>query len=588
MSTLTDAPTTGSRAADPAPSHVRIAAALARVEGLRALRHPATIVGVLLSTALAIVWVGQEVPILQRDVVTLAFMAVPFAAGVLVAGHLAASRLRRDEVLPLAELLPATDDARTAGLLLAQLWPAAAAVAWSAVGLIVARMAGGIGSPAAGDVAAPFGLVLLAGVTGVALGRWLPWTLVGAAALPVLAAVGGVAFERALAVGPGPVAQRLLPWADWSSPLGALIETYPRQPWLHLSHVLLAAGVIAAVALLRDRRHLVVAVAGAACAAGVTVTSVTLLAVWDDDEHLATLVQDVTDPDHRRVCTTEAALEVCMVTGYEAWEPLVRDEATIALRAVPDAALSQPVRVVQWTQPPQELLASLPRHRLDEVPPALTAAATAPFDPLQLPRMDRDAAIASSWRGRGQDAGRLHLDLALGVVGQVTGWPVDDWARVRGAEDPNVPGAANGCVPPMLAAEVLAFALVAHADPALRAALESELQASPYGWYDMGGGAVFDDALLLSGGANTVTPEARNYQMTSSLGPWSRGAATLGLALADRTEPTELYADWDRWVDPATDAEALADAFGLDPLHSPAELADEAGLALVPFDPRCT
>ena len=126
-------------------------------------------------------------------------------------------------------------------------------------------------------------------------------------------------------------------------------------------------------------------------------------------------------------------------------------------------------------------------------------------------------------------------------------------------------GVANGCASALEAREVLTFALAALSDPVNRAALEAELAARPYVFRD----GVVDDWLQLPGGAVTGTAASDGASGVGFTGLWSRGAATLGLALANRVDVADLHAEWERWTDRETRADELVGQFDVPPLPSP-------------------
>lgn len=576
MSTRLDTPPAPqARTASRPPAPWRVAVAVASVEGPRMLRHPATLLTAALSTAMAVASLWPDPPVLHRDVVGLTRIVLPMAGGVLVAAQLAASRLRRDEVSPLATIAPSTAAGRTCGVLLGLLWPAAAAALWSVTAVVVLAAAGGVGSPAIGDVLAPSGTVLLAGALGTAVGRWLPWAASGLVTLPLVAfglVVGTEVGVRRL------VSQRLMPTSDWSPvSSGEWIEMWPRDPGVHLTYVILVAGALAGIALLRDRRHVVVTGLVVTCAVGAGVVAAQLLAVWDDPDRVETLLRDVQDPYARHRCTTQDGIEVCLPAGYEPWIAPIRDQVRAAQATLPTGTSPRPLRVELRGKVPATLLASLPSDVVTDLPSDLRELAARPFV-FDGPTPPEPGVVGLSHLRAGGAAGAAQqLDLALGVIGQATGVPLPE--RVAAQHDDLVVGEASdeACEPP-LAAEVLTFALAAASDPASRDALARELTARPYGWAQLGDVVVFDDVFQLPAGATTVSATTGATIRYGVAGAWSRGAATLGLAVADEVTLVDLHDRWDRWIDPETPADDLLDAVGIDPLPSPATLAAQAGI----------
>lgn len=593
MTTALDTPmpsATAPHATSSPPPAWRVMAALARVEGVRMLRHPATLLATAAATASAAVSFWQDPAVLPRDAPLLGVFASMIGVGVLLAAQLATSRLRRDELEPLAGILPTSALTRTAGLLAGLVWPALAATLWCAGGLAVLALAGGVGRPAVGDVLAPFATVLVAGAIGVAIGRWLPWAVAGIASLPCLL-VGLIVLTQAWYE--RPLTRRLLPTPDWfPSPGEGWIETWPRDLGLHLLYVLLIAGVLAGIALLRDRRGVAIVGGLAACLAGTVLAAGQLLAVWDDPDRVASLVRDVQDPDRRLRCAAEDGIEVCLPDGYASWATPIRDQVRTAHAMLPDGP-PHTLRVMMRSPRPSALLASMPEDvvGLPEDVKTLTVQAWVFQHVLELPE---PGVVDVHHRRRGGDAGDAQrLDLALGVIGQATGMPLPERVA-QGMEAPlDEPGLHDGCAPRYAAVEVLTFALAARSHPSAHEALERELTAWPYGWFAPAPGVyntMINDHFHVEHGATTTPATSSGRMFTMGVtAPWSRGAATLGLALAEVASVADLHVDWDRWVDPATPAEALLDTFGLDPLPTPVELAVEAGIAdQLVFDPRCT
>jgi hypothetical protein len=191
-------------------------------------------------------------------------------------------------------------------------------------------------------------------------------------------------------------------------------------------------------------------------------------------------------------------------------------------------------------------------------------------------------ALFLQYRGAGGDAQRL--DIALGVLTQVIG--VVETVRQREQQiqvlwghappDRSNPAAERlgSCPPDLEAREVLSFALAALLHPDLRTALETELTARPF---SCAGERAVDDWFTLTGGGVTGGA-ATDRGSGDHTGPWSRAAATLGLALADNVGRAEdLHAHWDRWTDPATSADEFVEAFGPSPLPSPGPRVDRIG-----------
>jgi hypothetical protein len=567
-----------------------VAIAVATVEGPRLLRHPATIIGAVGATALAVVNLASRVPVLHRDVLVLAVCAAVLALGVLTAAHLATSRLHRDELLPLSRIVPSTPAARICGHLLALAWPAGAAVLWCVLGLGALLAIGGGGRPALGDVLAPGATVLLGGALGVAAGRVAPRAI--AAIVTLLLTVFGLGLAWSIVSVSHPTRARLLPWADWFPETGAQwVEQWPREPGLHLLYVVLLAAALGALALVRDRRDVAVLGGLTVSVVGVVLVAARLLDPWGDAERVAALVRDVQEPEHRLVCDATDDLEVCVVEGHDHFDPVLREQVLLAAATVPDDVA--PLRVEMGGQLPAPLLVSVrdDASARASLPADVVERAERPFEAEGVRPPESGIVQVSALQGRGLSGGLQRLDLALGVIGQSTGVPLP--ARFD-RDAGGALGPREGCPPDLAAVEVLTFALAAASHPGAREALRQALDDRPYGWVGpdgpmLFGSVAFDSEFNVPGGG-TTTPVTTG--MVVNLGapadPWSRGAATLGLALSDAATPQQLWAAWDRWTDPATPTDELIEAFDLEPLPTPYELAVAAGIeGYVELDPRC-
>ena len=261
---------------------------LARIEGMRMLRHPIVLVGLALSAAFTIV--------LERNNVGGGYFAVtgpgmlPLLVS-LVAANLAALRSRRSDTDELYASLPSPVRARTLAQLAALAWLAAGAavfvgVFYAAFGGIddgfVVTLGGETAVPSVAELAqGPLALATVAAL-GIALARWIPFL----PAAPVVAA-GLVVFSL-----PATTWNLQSGWV-WFLPLVNAAETPPGSSFPCASsgeamawcgepafltgsaawHIVYLAGLgvaFAAAALLRDdRRPSTVALAGAGIAVAV-------------------------------------------------------------------------------------------------------------------------------------------------------------------------------------------------------------------------------------------------------------------------------------------------------------------------------
>ncbi len=230
--------------------------ALARVETVRMLRHPVTVVAILF---LAGSWVSAwfaigttrypVLPDLARD--SAIGMMVLLGGAALIVGNLAVLRAHRDGTEGLSQVLILPDRART----LAHLFAPLPLAVLGAV-LIVARMAVLANlTPAAGhpnpyELAAGPATILLLGALGVLLGRLTRSAVVAPLALLVLLA-GLVALDP---LARGGKALWLAPQGGSGLPMAVPVSLLGRPAAAHLAYLLGLAGLLAVAALLRSRR----------------------------------------------------------------------------------------------------------------------------------------------------------------------------------------------------------------------------------------------------------------------------------------------------------------------------------------------
>lgn len=523
------------------PSRWATARAIALVEGRRVLRHPATIVGALGSTAAAVLFHLGNVPLLDRDVPSLSAAAAPLAAGTFVALHLAASRIRRDGTQEIVGTVPVAAPTRTVGLALAALWPAALALIWAILGVGVMAVSGGLARPDLADLLATPAFVLFAGTFGVAAGRWAPSPVVPLATVPVLTVVLGELSARA------DVAVRLMPWADWFTSRG-LIEMWPREPWLHLGYVVALAVSFAALAVLRHRRSVLVGAFVVVAALGTVLAARPLLTVWEDPAEVEALLSAYADP-HEWLLDCEAvdAVEVCAPSALLPLAPRWADPALRARELLPAAARPAGLSIDVVDPWNAQLMLSLDEQLTrQEFASAIDLAD------------DGETVLLASYE-RLAASGMFTTALETVRIGMGFGG-VDD------APDPDggpVPCSVHG-----EARELVAYTLALHAHPDAPEALDALLAEQPYAWQGQGENRWWNDELYL--GLPWSETNATN---------WSRAGAVNALRLAETLDdPTVLHDEWDRWMEPSTSADELLVTFGLDPLPTSDELAARQGI----------
>lgn len=283
------------------------------------------------------VWVGDyggDVPAMLE---LLPILAHPLAGMVVLASFRARTRGQRDGVEELFSTCPTTDSARTRGHLLTGWAPALTALAYSAlmIGFVVAGSPTPFGEVGVRQVAALLGAgVLCLGATalGVALARWLPWTLVPVAAV---IAVGFASVE--LATTGDRVTEPLRQLSTWlGEPEVDVRLTAPH--WL--AHHLWIVGLVAVVtvlALLRDSRRPAVMGTGLLAVAVAAASAIVATRPIDSDD-ARRIASVLTDPA-QLPCLDAGGLDVCTFVGDEELQRALASAVTPVVAAAPPGVL---------------------------------------------------------------------------------------------------------------------------------------------------------------------------------------------------------------------------------------------------------
>ncbi|MGN9907476.1 hypothetical protein ACTMTJ_07955 [Phytohabitans sp. LJ34] len=324
--------------------------ALARVEAVRLLRHPAVILGVLL---FMVPWAvgkligGDRYPILQDADSAPQFVAMLLlGGGALVGASFAALRAQRHHTAPLYEVLVLPDPWRTGAFLLSvvPLAVVAAALAGVRIGFLAA-LPGAAGRPNPWELALYPALVLLLGAAGVLLARTIRSHILPVLMLPALAVAS---FASILPSVPGARHVRwLLPVAMEPEPPRLPVDLLTRPAGRHLAYVVGLIVLAAAAALLvsgaRGRRLTAVAVAGLSVAA----LAGTAQLIPPDKAARAAFTAAVERPAERQVCRRVDQITYCAFADFtpwiDAWDEVVRG----VLRWVPEDVAREPFTVRQ-------------------------------------------------------------------------------------------------------------------------------------------------------------------------------------------------------------------------------------------------
>jgi hypothetical protein len=330
----------------------RAAVALARVEAVRLLRHPLTIVATLFLLGIWVsAWFTNEVnhyPVLQdvdRD--SDLGMMLLLGAAALIAGNLAVLRAHRDGTTKLGQVLILPDPQRTLAHLLAVV-----PVAVLGAVLILARIAVlAIFTPAAGhpnpyELAIGPVTVLVLGALGVLLGRLTRSAIVAPLVLLVLLA-SLVVLPLLAQGGSAQWLQPVVAQGDPALPAPAPAALMARPAAAHVAYLLGLAGLLAVAAVWRagagTRR---VAVAGS-LAVVLTVAGGVLQAQPPSRATVAARTAAMNHPSQHQTCRPLGGVSYCAFDGFTGWIPAWNTVVQGVLARVPVSARPSALTVRQ-------------------------------------------------------------------------------------------------------------------------------------------------------------------------------------------------------------------------------------------------
>lgn len=321
------------------PSTRTVVFSLGRFEAWRALRHPLTLLGAASSVWLMWILGGNVAPILERESVFLAGAMLPLAATTLLVANYSVLRQRR--VLDVVDAYPSGTNRRILGVQIGLLGPLLLAVLLQAVGLIYLQLGGPIGTVDLLELAVGPLMVMVLGLGGVALGRWLPHPIVAPVALIGLGAVQLLASPDSQLISSEPTAN--FEWlAPWMTPSAFMpIEDLAGRPSaLHFAYLVLLGLVLGGLVLkVRGNGRLIPPAVIGMFVVAVVVVSTNLPAD-------ANVGFDWPEAAANQVCSIAEGIEYCAFEFYADWIP--RWQQTVA--AV-DAVFPVPLRRVMQRPP---------------------------------------------------------------------------------------------------------------------------------------------------------------------------------------------------------------------------------------------
>ena len=499
-----------------------VARALAGIEGRMFARSPALGVGVAFCVLIIGVFVvafgAQNSMPWATNLQYLAWYVHPLTGLTLLGAFRAVTRARRDGAEELVATCATTADTRTLGHLASAWMPLAVSTVFLAVVVTGTALADNlVHGPIAGDdlLDAVTAALLPAGgvAVGVALGRWLPYTI---APIVVVASIA-VATGAINGIGGHDwnpyVALTTAPTVEGPSPVFS-----DRPAAFHLLWILSLVGLVAVVALLHDRRDRLVK--GCALAVGVLVLAAGFGVTRPMSSNSAGRIADlVASPERHQICTSASPqVQVCTFNYHRDLLPTLVSSVAPTAAAVPAEAGSFTIRqrfLGDFADLPPEVRVVLGDLDLTNRPGNEIAL-------LEVPDVGNDdvgPALALALGAAGLPD-RVEADLVPQVAAGEARGVVALWLAVRGVD----PGGRSGR---------LVAGNPASADPFERGLLGSV-------------GDCFVPAVVWS---------AQDLE-----------AARAIVGLPDATVRPVLASEWDRWTDPATSTDDLLVALGLDPV----------------------
>lgn len=317
----------------PGRKGLRAVLAVARIEAWLLVRSPLLVIGLLGGAALFWQFVAGHQPLWWVVSWQVGHGQVLLSTTVLLAGHLAAGRVRRNGLTALYESFPASATTRSGGQLAGLVGSLPASLLLIAFGFAVAQLRAPIGNPDTATLAAGVLLVIAAGAIGVALGARLSHPLAGVVAALVWLLLYGQSNQF------NGTSVWLFPWLrpGQLEDLPHPVTGYPPGAGhaLELAGIAALAAAVALLAVAGDAKArlgaslvAVVAAAGIYRGAAVQLRPVPTSA-------LDQLVAETANPASAQQCARTNDVRYCLYPGFGALLPTLRGPVEAVLARLP-------------------------------------------------------------------------------------------------------------------------------------------------------------------------------------------------------------------------------------------------------------
>jgi hypothetical protein len=333
---------------------------LAAFEGLRLLRHPGIIVGLVLSTVGAVYLFWGWAPVLDRVSASLTLVLGFLAAGTLLAAAGMARRVVNLEEDDEADAAPAGSRVRILGALGAVVGPVGLAVVFETTVVVLLSTQAPAARPVLSELMMGAAVVGLAGVVGVGVGSLFRSWLAGPLTLIVVVAVdAGFASnfinELVYSTGREDITVSAPGITNWWAPLpgydlGLPYPLHMRPTLLHLFYVLALGGTVGLFALTTAResgRRLPWFGGMAILAVAAAILGAAQPSPPTPDEQATTLDRLFSDHSAHN-CETRGTVAYCAYSAYEAWIDDWQTAVEPVLARVPNAVGERQLEIRQY------------------------------------------------------------------------------------------------------------------------------------------------------------------------------------------------------------------------------------------------